>query len=155
MRVGQHRRWVPAPIESTCRARWRARVWCSPAGAARRETTAEASAKVSSEPAGVHACPSPGMSAGVVERGGGDMKVTESAHGQDADTDANSSVVSPAAFPSRSPSPLVRLATNNEPHALHCSSPWWASPTTTCRYLGPITTRCSCLRWFRRNACTG
>lgn len=27
------------------------------------------------------ACPSPGMSAGVVERGGGEMKVTESAHG--------------------------------------------------------------------------
>jgi hypothetical protein len=47
--------------------------------------------------------PSPGTRAGVAERGGSELKVTGSAHGQAAD--ANSSAVSPAAFPSPSPSP--------------------------------------------------
>jgi hypothetical protein len=49
--------------------------------------------------------PSPGTRAGVAERGGSELKVTGSAHGQAAD--ANSSAVSPAAFPSPSPSPAV------------------------------------------------
>lgn len=58
--------------------------------------------------------PSPGTRAGVAERGGSELKVTGSAHGQAAD--ANSSAVSPAAFPSPSPSPAVGSPrTNGEP----------------------------------------